>query len=76
MDDLIEFVLELLDGLTGHNLDYGIGRLAGRLTRNIRNKKAKDIVCALIWFLIILLVAAVLLAISFLIEANKMGKIG
>lgn len=76
MDDLFELVLSLLDGLTGHKLDYGIGRLASNLTRNFNNKKAKSVVYILIWTLLIFLVGAVLLAISFLIEAVKLGKIG
>jgi len=75
MDELLELILELIDGLTGHKLDYGIGHLAGKLTRNIKHEKAKQVAYVLIWALVIILVCSVVLAIAFLIEAWKMGRI-
>jgi glycopeptide antibiotics resistance protein len=71
MDDLLELVLSLIDDLTGNQLDYAIGRLAAKLTRNIKNKRAKQIVYVFVWALVILLVCAVVLAIALFIEAGK-----
>ena len=71
MDDLLELVLSLIDDLTGNQLDYAIGRLAAKLTRNIKNKRAKQIVYVFVWALVILLVCSVVLAIALFIEAGK-----
>ena len=71
MDDLLELVLSLIDDLTGYQLDYAIGRLAAKLTRNIKNKRAKQIVYVFVWALVIFLVCAVVLAIALFIEAGK-----
>ena len=75
MEDLLELVLSVIDDLTGNQVDYAIGRLADKLTCNIKNKRAKQIVYVLVWALVIILVCAIVLAIAFLIEAWKLGKI-
>ena len=75
MDDLLELILSLIDDLTGNQVDYAIGRFADKLTCNIKNKRAKQFVYVLVWALVIILVCAIVLAIAFLIEAWKLGKI-
>lgn len=73
MDDLLEFVLELIDNLTGNKLDYGIGRLTGKLTRNIKNEKRRKVCQFLIWVFLFILILAFLLVLLLLIEAWKTG---
>ena len=69
MDDLLEFVLSLVDDLAGNPLDRAIDSLAGKLTKNIENTKAKRIAHALLWVLAIALLAAVVFVVALLIEA-------
>lgn len=71
----MEFVLELIDNLTGHKLDYGIGRLAGKLTRKIKNEKLKKVLRILIYAVLLLAICAVVVIVAFIIEAWRMGKI-
>lgn len=75
MDDLLEFVLTLIDDLTGNNLDYGMGQLARKLTRNVKNEKIRKTLQTLIQVLLFLAICAVLIIVVFVIEAWRMGKI-
>ena len=75
MDDLLEFVLTLIDDLTGNNLDYGMGQLARKLTRNVKNEKIRKTLQTLIQALLFLAICAVLIVVVFVIEAWRMGKI-
>ena len=71
MEDLLELVLSAIDDLTGNKLDRAIDRLAGKLTKNIENAKAKKITHALVWGMAIALPCAVVFAVALLIEAGK-----
>ena len=75
MDDLLEFVLTLIDDLTGNNLDYGMGQLARKLTRNVKNEKIRKTLQMLIQALLFLAICAILIIVVFVIEAWRMGKI-
>lgn len=71
MEDLLELILSVIDDLTGNKLDRAIDRLAGKLTKNIENAKAKKIAHALVWVMVIALPCAVIFAVALLIEAQK-----
>ena len=75
MDDLLELILSVVDDLTGNRLDYGMGRLARKLTRNVKNEKLRKVLQILIQVLLFLVICTALIILVFAIEAWRMGKI-
>ena len=75
MDELLELILSVIDDLTGNKLDYGMGQLARKLTRNVKNEKIRKTLQTLIQALLFLAICAVLIIVVFVIEAWRMGKI-